>query len=635
MRDEPSSDLSERQSGPAGDGTGLRAVFDAVDALIMVRDASGRLVEVNRAFLAAFGGSARDWIGRWFAVAPSLSEDGPGRRYDVAMSTQTGEAWIEWAETALPDGGSVSIGRDVTEERRSRAALSEAASGKSVFFAAVTHELRTPLSGTVGSARLLKETGLAPDQSAYVDAILSSGEHALSLIDDILDLSRLEAGHLQLRREPTDLRALIEDVGELLATRAAEKGLSLAHAVDAAIPAKIDADPARLKQVLFNLAGNAVKFTQAGGVLIRAERIGEDIRLSVKDTGPGISKADRASLFQRFERGAAERGSEPGAGLGLAMVKRLAEAMGGEVGLHSTPGEGALFWFVFPAGEESYEPDGPAPLSGAHLVVASPYPIQREGIRLQAEALGARVRLAATKEDIVPAVGTAAGDVVLVLDERWTEAARELTNPNGRLRVLALAHPRTKDLFSQDRRPPGIDGWLVSPVRARSLAEQARRQAKPDDPGALRGRAGLPRPDAAPGAARDGALSGLTLLLAEDDPVNGLIAERVLARLGAQVTRVHDGAAAVEAVKTGRFDAVLLDLRMPRLDGRGAARAIRALPCGDGLALIALTANATEADRAACLDAGMDDFLSKPLDPETLTATLTRLCAPPNRASVG
>ncbi|TGY88882.1 response regulator [Marinicauda algicola] len=625
MRDE-----SHPGQSSASAEAGLRAVFDAMDALVMVRDASGRVSDVNAGFLKAFGGEPQDWIGRWFDVAPEFGEDGAGRRYDVAMSTRSGAAFIEWAETPLPGGGSVSVGRDVTEERRSRAALSEAASGKSVFFAAVTHELRTPLSGTLGSARLLKQTPLAPDQAAYLDAIMSSGEHALSLIDDILDLSRLEAGKLELRREPTDLRAVVEEVGELLATRAAEKRLSLAHAVDADLPPLITADPARLKQVLFNLAGNAVKFTETGGVLIRAERVGDHVRLSVKDTGPGISRADRASLFQRFERGAAEQSAAPGAGLGLAMVKRLAEAMGGEVGLTSTPGEGALFWFAFPLeGEDAGEPAG-RPLAGCRLVVASPCPIQREGVRLQAEALGASVKCAREVGEIAGVIAAAGGDVVVVLDEVWADRAGGLVNPEGALHVLALAQPRTKDLFSQARRPPGIDGWLVAPVRARSLAEHAtRRGPQPAPPETQAG------PEAAPAPAQAGPLDGLNLLLAEDDPVNGLIGERVLARLGARVTRVGDGQAAVDAVRAGAFDAVLLDLRMPRLDGRGAARAIRALPGGETLALIALTANATEADRAACLAAGMDDFLSKPLDPEKLAGALARLCKGEKRARVG
>lgn len=625
MRDESSQD----RPAPTGPQT-LRAVFDAMGELVMVRDASGRLTEVNAAFLKAFGGAREDWTGRWLAKAPSFGEDGEGERYDAAMSTRLGEMWIEWTETPLPGGGSVSVGRDVSEERRSRAALSEAASGKSVFFAAVTHELRTPLSGTLGAARLLRETSLAPDQASYVDAIQSSASHALALIDDILDLSRLEAGKLELRTEPADLRALVEDSAELLATRAAEKGLTLAYAVDPDVPARLSADPARLRQVLFNLAGNAVKFTGAGGVLIHAERAGEFVRLSVKDTGPGIAKADRSSLFQQFERGAADKSAAPGAGLGLAMVKRLAEAMGGEVGVNSKPGEGALFWFAFPI-RDPEEGELSLKLAGTRLIVASPCPTQRRGLALQATGLGARVSAADTPGRLQGLIEAAGGDAVLVIDEAWADRAAGLHNRNGALRVLALAQPRTKDLFAPALRPKGIDGWLVAPVRPRSLAEYASLKTRLEAP-AERPVEPVPPPRAGPA---DGSLQGLQVLLAEDDPVNGLIAERVLTRLGARVVRAEDGAAALDQVRSGRFDAVLLDLRMPRLDGMAAARAIRALPNGRGLPLIALTANTTETDRTACLAAGMNEFLSKPLDPARLHSVLSALCAPQNRARVG
>lgn len=319
-----------------------------MDEIVLVRDAAGRVVTVNSAFLRAFGGERSDWLGRWFAVAPAFGEDGTARRYDAAMRTRAGPAWIEWSETPTGDGGAVAVGRDVSRERRARAEESEAARGKSIFFASVTHELRTPLSGALGAAALLEETGLRPDQSAYLEAMRSSAAHALNLIDDILDITRLEAGRLELREESMSPRALIEDVAEILAPRAAEKGLNLAHAADASVPERVRADPARLRQVLFNLAGNAVKFTEQGGVLISADLADDRLRLSVRDTGPGVSETDQARLFEYFERGAAERTAAPGAGLGLAMVRRLAEAMGGAVGVRSEPGRGALFWFEAP-----------------------------------------------------------------------------------------------------------------------------------------------------------------------------------------------------------------------------------------------------------------------------------------------
>jgi len=606
-------------------------VLDAMSELVLVRDATGRVAGVNRAFLEAFGGEKTDWIGRWFAVAPAFGEDGTVRRYDAAMRTRAGPAWIEWSETPTPDGGAVAVGRDVSQERNARAEQSEAARGKSIFFASVTHELRTPLSGALGAAALLEETGLKPDQTAYLDAVRSSAAHALNLIDDILDITRLEAGRFDLRTEPVSPRALIEDVAEILATRAAEKGLSLAHAVDAETPERVEADPARLRQVLFNLAGNAVKFTRAGGVLIGAGMVDGRLRLTVRDTGPGVPKADQARLFEYFERGSAERTAAPGAGIGLAMVRRLAEAMGGSVGVRSEPGRGALFWFEAPL-PVTAPPPAARPLAGRVTLAASGNMILRDSLRRQCAALGATSLDAGDRDQAIRLAAGADGPVTVLLDESWADIAGAIKQSAPSARVLAVAQPRTKDLFAPDQRPPGFDGWLVAPVRLASLALYA-------------AGAGIAEPPPAPGLpdrtgqAESGAfkpLHGLRVLLAEDDPVNSMIARTVLTRLGAEAVHVVDGHAAVEAASGGGFDAALLDLRMPELGGQAAARAIRSLPgARAAVPIIALTANATQTDRAECLAAGMDDFLTKPLDPDALVRILTSLCGDQNRASFG
>ncbi|MGJ3233062.1 MAG: ATP-binding protein [Oceanicaulis sp.] len=626
MADDPDSQSSPEARASDPPAPGAEAVLDAMDELVLVRDGAGRVASVNRAFLTAFGGERADWLGRWFAVAPAFGEDGAAKRYDAAMRTHAGPAWIEWSETPLAGGGAVAIGRDVSRERTARAEESEAARGKSIFFASVTHELRTPLSGALGAAALLEETGLRPDQRAYLDAVRSSAAHALSLIDDILDITRLEAGRLELRAEAVDPRALVEDVAEILAPRAAEKGLSLAHAIAAEIPGKVHADPARLRQVLFNLAGNAVKFTSSGGVLIAADLAGDRLRLSVRDTGPGICEADQARLFEYFERGSAERTNAPGAGIGLAMVRRLAEAMGGNVGVRSEPGRGALFWFEAPLPAIAPAPSE-QPLSGRVTLAAGPDMIVREALRRQCAALGAQSLDAGDPAQALRLAADAAGPVTVLLDEAWSDLAAQIKAKNPAARVLAVAQPRTKDQFAPGQRPPGFDGWLVAPVRLASLALYAAGAGIAAPPPAPRAQADAPR---------GRPLSGLHVLLAEDDPVNSMIAKTVLARLGAETVHVGDGRAAAEAAAVSVFDAALLDLRMPVLDGRGAARAIRSLSGGRAaLPIIALTANATEEDRAECLAAGMDDFLTKPLDPDALVTTLLRLCGDRNRASFG
>ena len=602
------------------------AVLDAMAEIVLVRDSQGRVTGVNEAFLLAFGGTREDWLGRWFAVAPAFGEDGQARRYDAAMRTRAGPAFIEWSETPLADGGAVAVGRDVTEERKARAEQSEAAKGKSIFFAAVTHELRTPLSGVLGAASLLQDTGLKPDQRAYLEAVRSSAAHALSVVDDILDLTRLEAGRLELRQESVDLRALVEDVAEILAHRAAEKGLTLVHAIEPDVPAAVTADPARLRQVLFNLAGNAVKFTETGGVLMGLDLGEGGLRFSVRDTGPGISKIDQAKLFEHFERGSAEARGAPGAGLGLAMVRRLAEAMGGEVGVQSEPQKGALFWFSAPLPEIA-PPPVERPLTGRTIIAVGRDMMMREATRRQAAALGARAVDAPDPDQAVYLAARAPGPCTVLLDEEFADAAALIKSACAEARVIVLAKPRTKDRFSGRTRPDGVDGWLVLPVRLGSLAQYAHAGDTPE-------------PVQPPSAESTAALfarkplAGMRILLAEDDPVNSMIAKTVLSRLGADIVHVDNGRAAVEAAAGEAFDLALLDLRMPELDGRGAARAIRALPYPSAaLPLIALTANATEADRAECLAAGMDDFLTKPLDPALLADRLGVLCGARNRVS--
>ncbi|WP_429912774.1 ATP-binding protein [Glycocaulis sp.] len=598
--------------------TALRGVFDAIGELVIVRDRDGRLSDVNGAFLRAFGGTREDWTGRWFAVAPAFGESASHRRYDVAMRTRTGPVWIEWSETLTADGSIIAVGRDVTEQRSQVQRESEAARGKGVFFAAVTHELRTPLSGALGTARLLEDTGLKPDQAAYVAALKASASHALKLIDDILDLSRLEAGKLELRPEAMDPSRLVEEVCELLSEKAAEKGLALAHAQGPGVPAQIRADPARLKQILYNLAGNAVKFTREGGVLVTLEAENNSLRLSVRDTGPGITPSDQARLFEQFERGAAERdNSAPGAGLGLAMVKRLAEAMDGEVGVRSQPGEGALFWFTFQP-EVLQRAPVHRPLAGRRILIATPCSIESDALVLHAETLGAWAENCSSQGQLVARAQAVRPDIV-ILDDGWTEDASALAAAGCAGRILALARPRTKARYTGKDRPAGIDGWLVAPVRASSLARFALGKSSGDEK--------------RESEVRGPVLAGYRILLAEDDPVNALIARTLLTRLGASVVMAATGREAVLEASQGGLDAALLDLRMPELDGRDAAAQIRALPGEPGsVPLVALTANATESDRDACLAAGMDAFLAKPVDPDELASVLSGLCGGQIRA---
>ncbi len=595
----------------------LLTALDAAGELILVRGFGGRVMHVNAAFLKAFGGERSDWVGRWFSVAPPVTTQN-SRRYEMLMRTRGGAIWIEWDERLLPgDAGVISVGRDVTSRREAHEDMEASQRAKSLFFAAVTHELRTPLAGALGVSRLLEATALKPDQADYVRSIAASADHALAMVDDILDLSRLEAGRLELRPETVDVAELVRETVELAAPRAQEKRLEIGVVHAHGAPTEVRGDAARLKQILYNIIGNAVKFTDAGGVRVditsAPDSEGRDrLALAVSDTGPGISEADQESLFEHFERGAAERnGAESGAGLGLAMVRRLADAMNSAMGVESRLGEGTKFWLIFDLPVLALRTD--QPLHGRQVAVASENVTLRQCLHDQLVAMGADASIIDSPDRLDLARGH---DILCDVD--WAMAA-------DAARIWQLVTPSEKAQRT-DLVPEGPVNWFVKPVRASTLVAQLTGGAT-GDAGAENamgtGTATVFQPDVA----------GLHLLVAEDDPVNALIARKCLEGLGVRVTPVAHGDAALEALTSQAFDAALLDQRMPGMDGPEVARAVRA--AGLDLPLIALTANDSEADRTICLGAGMDEFLTKPLDADQLAASLTRLCRTGNSASMG
>lgn len=610
----PPSNMPESQLEPL-----LVAALDAAGELVLIRGGGGRVLYVNSAFLAAFGGDRVDWIGRWFSIAPPVSAT-DSRRYEMLMRTREGPLWIEWDERLLPgDQGVISIGRDVTRRREVHEDLEASQRAKSLFFAAVTHELRTPLAGALGLSRLLEATPLRADQADYIRSIAASADHALAMVDDILDLSRLEAGKLELRPEEVDIAELIRETVELAAPRAHEKGLEIGVVHAAGAPDRVLGDAARIRQILFNLIGNAVKFTAKGGVRIDiADAPASDgtprLAISVSDTGPGISEADQENLFEHFERGSAERsGAEGGAGLGLAMVRRLTQAMNSTVGVESRPGEGAKFWVVFELPVLAVCDQ--RPLRGRSVAIASPQGLLRRALADQLAALGART----VEIDRADRLDTVTCEDLL-LDAVWSD--RAVSEPG--VRVWRLLTPAEKQAALADPADAGGERWFVKPVRMATLVGQMTETAAAE-------------PETQPEAPRRTAfqpdISDLSLLVAEDDPVNALIARKCLENLGIDVTLVTDGDAAAQALATQCYDAALLDQRMPGRDGPEVARLARA--AGLTLPLIALTANASESDRRLCFEAGMDEFLAKPLDPDRLLAVLTRLCRTEKRASMG
>lgn len=489
--------------------------------------------------------------------------------------------------------------------------------------------MRTPLNGVIGMLGLLSRTRLDGAQRAYAEAAQSSAEHLLGLVNDLLDYARLGAGALEFDPVPVDLRPLVQGVAELLSPRAHDKGLEIVWSVAADVGA-VMADEGRLRQILFNLAGNAVKFTDQGGVRLTVGRAslqsrrrpGDRVRLAfvVDDTGPGVPEDARERIFDEFGHAdASDAARFDGAGLGLAVVRRLAEAMGGTVAVEDRPGgHGARFRFEADFPPASADVGAARPLKGLSVAIRTPDPFVRQGAVDQIEALGGRV---------VRQAG-----VVLVDHAGAPKAGADGPGSDGLAgrpaqgQAVVLLRPSERELIPRYR-AAGFSGYLIKPLRPASLAERVLAAAG--------SRGGLTVPPSRPGdddRVASVAFRGVRVLLVEDNPVGALLARTLLRHEGCVVQTVADGQEALEAMKAARFDLVFMDVRMPRLDGPSAARALRAR--GDSTPIVALTANAFAEDRAACLAAGMDDHLTKPLEVEGLRAALARWTNAPNRAKV-
>ena len=509
--------------------------------------------------------------------------------------------------------------REASAARERAEAANEA---KSRFLANVSHEVRTPLNGILGMAELLAGTRLDAEQETYVAAIRSSGGALASLIDEILDFSKIEAGKLEIAAEPFDVVHLVEGVAELLAPRAQGKGLEIAATLAADVPRRVVGDAVRLRQILLNLAGNAVKFTDVGGLGIAVGLAeGGALRFDVTDTGPGVPPSRRAAIFEDFEQadGSTTRRHE-GTGLGLAISKRLAERMGGTLALaEDGGGHGSRFTVTLPLGVAAASAVLAArvPIATAMLVANSPYEAPFLAARL-AEA-GVEVTLLGDPEaararlEVGPAF-----DLVMVdcaLGEDTTRTLGSAARNAGAGRTLVLFSPYERRAFGQTT-ARGFDGWLVKPVRHASLFA------------ALHGRH-PGREDGAPSSATPDAVA-LNVLLAEDNAINALLATRHLQKLGAIVTHAPDGIAALAlaeaALDEGHpFDVLVLDIRMPGLDGLEVARRVRLAELARGARparLVALSADLYDTERRGAVQAGLDAFVAKPVTFDQLARAL-------------
>jgi len=519
------------------------------------------------------------------------------------------------------------------DEAAARGKAEAASDAKSRFLATVSHEIRTPLNGVLGLADLLQATDLTREQASYVDAIKSSGEALTSIIHEILDFSRIEAGHLDLHPESMSLHALVEGVAELLAPRAQGKGLEIAAWVSSNLPQRVVFDAARVRQVLLNLAGNAIKFTPAGGVGISVEPVDDDtLRFAVVDTGPGIAPGQRALIFNEFETGDNnETRSEGGTGLGLAISQRIVQRMGGSLNLEASEGPGAHFHFNIPLQRDPTVPQhAPRPvLPPSKILVVAKSPFEAPFLAQRLREAGADVEEIDDADVAKKMLARTAFDVLIVdcaLGEKATEQVAATARAYGVHRALVLFSPFERHAFGQ-KVAAGFDGWLVKPVRADSLLQRVwpenylPQNALPQPLG--RSETGLV---ALPGAR-------LKVLLAEDNEISLLVARKMLERLGIIAVCVGDGQAAIsafdEAAQAGApFDACIFDIRMPKINGLQAARYIRnreAEHAAVPTTMVALSANAFDEDKATALSAGFNNFIVKPIVASRLTEALQDL----------
>jgi PAS domain S-box-containing protein len=623
----------------------FRGLIDALGDLVVHRNRAGQIVFANKVFADLIGveqsqlpGKTLTQLGVDFGVVPdaAFAQGEFLSSTDVEIQTKDGPRWYSWIELSARDvelktASHRAIARDITDRKRAETALIDArqraehaSQAKSRFLATVSHEIRTPMNGIAGMAKLLADTRLLPEQQTYVSAISTSAGALIALIEDLLDFAKIEAGRLEANVQPMSPRELADSVVELLASRAYDKGIGLGSHVAPDVPRLMDSDPGKLRQVMLNLIGNAIKFTAKGGVHVAVTRVVIDeramLQVAVTDSGNGISEADRERIFEEFEQadGTSTRG-HGGVGLGLAISRRLVGSMGGSIRVDSQPSHGSVFTFVVPILNPVEADSGERiDLNGRRFLVLSNNAPETTAIAATIKAHGGATTQIENAEAAADLMQDS--DAVLV-DVAHGEAASEVFK---RLKQSGLSPRRSIIMIApEDRvhlplfRRQGFETFLARPIRSETLVRALNSSLlQAMEPSAAKAAKRGPKRQAASPKA-------LSVLLAEDNEINALLARSALSKAGHKVRVATDGLAAVNAISEGdaRYDIVLMDLHMPVMDGLDAIAAIRrdeAARDRKRLPILVLSADGQDATRRATLAAGADGFIAKPLDPDAL-----------------
>ncbi|TXI03644.1 MAG: response regulator [Rhizobium sp.] len=620
----------------------LATIHDALGDVTVTRSIDRRILHANATFRKLTGKSQPEGL--------TLEEAGlvfravtDAKHQDAEIATPEGRRIFAWHDVMFRDPATgqlciQSIARDVTEERQTARQREDArlkaeynSAAKSRLLATVSHEIRTPLSGILGMNHLLAQTPLTLEQANYLTGIRQSGHALVQLVEDLLDFSTIEVGRFQLHPREEALRPLLEGVIEMLAHRAHEKGIEIAASVAADVPVTMEFDPARLRQILFNVIGNAVKFTQTGGVLVRVDLNGRDLTISVQDSGPGMTEEEQARVFGEFEQAGSVVERSAGTGLGLAISARILREFGGRLSVASERGKGSEFVISFPVGlvaEEAGYDRRDMVLKGSRVLLLAPLGAASTAIVRTIRTLGGHCRLigADDMEDLLRSFPMSEEGIWtdLIVDHRmapwYFREGNALAVP--RLRKIFLVNPEERNTHPLDL----FDAWLIRPLREQSLIDvlrgRMRGMEKRDALIEVVSEIGITTPEAEDRT--------LDILLGEDDPVNAMLVRAMLSKAGHRVRLVED----FDALRARAEDAearpevLVTDFNMPGGAGAAVLAELRAHERRHGLPplpIVVLTADSRDAIRRQALLAGADAVIIKPVEPEKLTMTLQSL----------